>query len=97
MLEIFAIIFICRKNSEIVKNKGLKPTKYIIFTVVLWILFEIIGMFLGMIVVQDSVAGYIFALIGAALGGFIAYQIAKNATPANDSLEIDNVLDSGLR
>ncbi|UII29280.1 hypothetical protein LVD15_12880 [Fulvivirga maritima] len=97
MLEIFAIIFICRKNSEIVKNKGLKPTKYIIFTVVLWILFEVLGMFLGMIVVQNSAAGYIFALLGAALGGFIAYQIAKNAAPADNTQEIDNVLDSGLR
>ncbi|WP_020529150.1 hypothetical protein [Flexithrix dorotheae] len=92
MLEIIAIVTLGKHISKIVRAKGLKPTKYVIIMVVLWIGLEIIGSICGTLLIGEGLAAYPFALAGAALGGFIAYSIAKNASAATN-LESDEILD----
>lgn len=81
MLEIIAIIVLSSNIKLIAQGKNLKPAKYIILMVFLWIFLEFLGAIIGTIVFGEGLAAYPFALIGAALGGFLGYIIAKNATP----------------
>ncbi len=91
MLEIVAIIALSNRISRIVREKGLKPAKYIIIAIILCISFEFIGAVFGFLVLgmEDSASGggglnlwaYPFAIAGAAVGGFLGYYFAKRATP----------------
>ncbi len=82
MLEIIAAIYLGKKIRDIVKEKGLNPTGYIIIMVVLWIGFEFFGALVGMLITEDEMGAYVFAIIGAVLGAAISYAIADNAKPA---------------
>ena len=86
MLEIFFIIWLWRTNSRNALNKGQKPTKYRVLTLVLWFGLEIMGTIAGAVGIMalypgaDPLIGsYLFGISGAALGGILSYQIAKNA------------------
>ena len=81
MLEIIAIIALGSNIKKIAQEKNLKPAKYIFIMVVLWIFLEFTGSIIGAIVFGEGLAAYPFALIGAALGGFLGYTIVRNATP----------------
>lgn len=95
MLEIIAIIALGKSISKIVKEKGLNPTKYVIIMVVMWIGFEILGSLIGAILYGEGMVVYLFALSGAAIGGFLSYQLAKNASAA--TTVSDEILDADLR
>lgn len=47
MLEIIALIFLTKDVGKIAMAKGLKPLTWKIYTVVAWIISEIIGLFVG--------------------------------------------------
>lgn len=79
MLEIIAMVTLGKSISAIVSDKGLKPFKYVLIMIVLWIGLEFIGAIVGVIVVGEGLMSYPFALVGAILGGYISYEIAKNA------------------
>ena len=44
MLEIIALIFLTREIGKIATKKGLKPVTWKIYTVIAWIVSEIIGL-----------------------------------------------------
>lgn len=91
MLEIFALIAVAKKIRKIVEEKGLKATKYIIFLILLWIVFEFIGAIIGILIFgEESLINYLCALIGAAVGAYIAYFIAEKA----QGQEFDKKVDS---
>jgi membrane associated rhomboid family serine protease len=92
MLEILAIIALASSIKKIVIEKGLKPWKYIILMVVLWILFEFTGGIVGVIFFGEGLAAYPGALFGAALGGLLGYIIAKSA---KSRIEPKEVLETG--
>lgn len=48
MLEIIALIFITRDIGKIAAEKGLKPLKWKIYTVLAWIIFEIWGFMIAL-------------------------------------------------
>lgn len=79
MLEIIAIIFLGRLIKKIVNEKDLNATKYILLMVFFWMSFEFLGLMLGTIILGEGLESYFIALIGAALGGYLGYYIAKNA------------------
>ncbi len=79
MLEIILIIFLSRKVGNIAKKRGHKARPNIIFFVVLWFAGELIGALLGSILSKGNIiATYFMALIGAAVGAYIAYNIIQN-------------------
>jgi hypothetical protein len=93
MIEIIIIIFLTRNNGKICKRKNIRPVGYQFLTVVLWILFEILGMIIGSIFFQDQKAlTYFFALMGAGLSALISYSIVVNLKPRN--IENSKLLDS---
>lgn len=48
---------------------------------------EIIGVFIGMILLGDVLAAYLMAFPGAAFGPIISYQIARNAEPIKQNYQ----------
>jgi hypothetical protein len=50
MLEIIALIFLTREIGKIAENKGLKPISWKIYTVIGWLISEIIGLFVGVMI-----------------------------------------------
>lgn len=83
MLEIVAIYYLCKKNSENAKLRGKKGGGAIAYTICLWIGFEIIGAFIGgfigIMMGSDTevMLVYVFALIFAGIGALISSLISK--------------------
>jgi len=87
MLEIIAIFSLGKSIKVTVEEKGLKPLKYILLLIAMWIGFEILGGILGALLFGNGLGIYIFALLGAAFGGYLSYNIAKNANPSEYTLD----------
>ncbi len=79
MLEIIAIFALGKAIKKIVEAKGFSATKYILLMVFFWISFEFLGFVLGIIIFGEGLSAYLMALPGAAAGGYLSYNIAKNA------------------
>ena len=47
MLEIIALYFLCKKNGLLAAQKGLLPRTWKWYTVLAWLLTEIIGVIIG--------------------------------------------------
>lgn len=94
MIEIIVIILLANKIKKMVAAKGLKPTKYIIFLVVLWLGLEFLFAIITILTLGPGPLAYIGALAGAVIGAVIAFQIAKNAEPAEESNA--EILDDNL-
>ena len=86
MLEIFAIISLCRVNKNNAIKKGRRPGGFIALTIILWVVFELIGMVIGLFVFgteSSYLAALLIALPCAAFGGLISFLITKNVSPGN--------------
>jgi hypothetical protein len=86
MLEILFLFWLTKRIGAIVEPKGHKGWKYKLLTVGLWFGGEIVGAFIGAFIASgsDSSLGlgvYVIALIGAGIGAFISFTIAKNLEP----------------
>lgn len=79
MLEVLMVMLLCAKVKTTVAARGRKPGGFIALTIILWIVFEIIGL-IGLFFLLDeiSTATTLFAVLGGALGGGLAYLIAAN-------------------
>lgn len=96
MLEIIALITLGRKIRDLVKAKGLSPTKYIVFMVLLWFGLEIVGVVVGMLIWgEDNLTYLITGYGGAIFGAFLSYKIAQNAA-APQVVEATDILDSNM-
>ena len=79
MLELIILYLLCRSIKRIAEAKNQSPVKYITYTILLWFGFEALFYVLGVILFRVPLLGYFFALIGAALGGLIAYRIVSSS------------------
>jgi len=82
MLEIIAIMSVSKTIREIALDKGLKPAKYILILIALWIGFEFLGGMIGAILFGPGLESYLVAIVGAVVGGYLGYTIAQKAEPA---------------
>lgn len=68
MLELIALIFLTREIGKIAEKKGLKPLTWKIYLVIGWLFFEIIGIFVGVMVfgtnnlISVVLVGFAFAI-----------------------------------
>ena len=68
MLEIIALIFLTKEIGRLAHAKGLKPVTWKIYTVVGWIILEIIGVIAGIIIFgtdnffSEAMVGLAFAI-----------------------------------
>src|SRR5215212_8260846 len=90
MLEILVLIGLTSRIGKIVEAKGHKSGKYKWMTVGLWFGGEIVGAIIGSLITAGdqsaSCALYIIALLGAAVGAWIASSIANNLPVVGPSL-----------
>jgi hypothetical protein len=78
MLEIIAINILVNANRNNAIGRGRKPGGFVALTWALWIGMEFIGGILGALIGAEPLGIYLMALLFAAIGGIISYQIAKN-------------------
>ena len=90
MLEIIYLIWLWRVNGKHAIERGQNPKKYRALTLGLWFGLEFTGTFVGAWLMQLLNAGdnafygaYVFGIIGAAIGGFTSYWVAKKAPMGN--------------
>ena len=90
MLEIICLIWLWRVNGKHAIERGQNPKKYRALTLGLWFDLEFTGTFVGAWLMQLLNAGdnafygaYFFGIIGAAIGGFTSYWVAKKAPMGN--------------
>ena len=90
MLEIICLIWLWRVNGKHAIERGQNPNKYRALTLGLWFGLEFTGTFVGAWLMQLLNAGdnafygaYVFGIIGAAIGGFTSYWVAKKAPMGN--------------
>ena len=86
MLEVFAIISLCRVNKNNAIKKGRRPGGFIALTIILWVVFELIGAIIGFMIFGTDASILVTMLVAlpcAALGGLISFLITKNVSPGN--------------
>jgi hypothetical protein len=89
VLEILILVVLCRRIGGIVAAKGRKKLGYQLMLVAFWVGGEISGLIAGFIVQAISSGGretgpvvpFVCALIGASLGAFVAFTIARSLAP----------------
>lgn len=95
MLEVLVLIFLGRSIRKMTTEKGLKPLKYVLVMIALWIGMQIAGIAIGVAIFGLDSGGFLlFGYLGAAIGATISYQIAKNAAP--EKVVVEGVLDAGM-
>jgi hypothetical protein len=68
MLELIALIFLTREIGRLAEKKGLKPVNWKIYLVIGWIFFELIGIFVGIMLfgmnnlISVVLIGFAFAI-----------------------------------
>ena len=86
MLEVFAVIALCKLNRKNAIARGRRPGGFIALTIILWLVFEFIGAILGILIFgrNNSTFTVMFvALPCAALGGLISFLCAKYGPKGN--------------
>ena len=84
MLEIILLIFLTKNIGVLAERKGLSPAKWKWITVGAWVVFELIGLFLGIIMFgQDNLVGLMLFGIVCAFGGYLAVKYNLDKRPDN--------------
>ena len=77
MLEILALVFLCRKIKVIAYERKRKAGGFIALTIFLWFFGEVVGAFIVR-TVADGIIIYVSAILGAVIGAVVSYLIVKN-------------------
>ena len=102
MLEVFAIMMLCKANKKNALARGRRPGGYIALTIILWVGLELVGAFIGAAMGFEGY-GIIVPMYGlAGLGALISFLCAKfgpkgnyvdpNAQTSNPSLGTEPAL-----
>jgi hypothetical protein len=92
MLEIIALIFLTREIGRIAHDKGLRPVTWKIYTVVGWILSEIIGVIAGvMIFGKDNLFSVILVGLTFAITSYFIIKAQLNKLPDHFDDDINSI------
>lgn len=95
MLEIIALIFLTREIGRIAHDKGLRPVTWKIYTVVGWIVSEIIGVIAGvMIFGQDNLFSIVLAGLTFAITSYFIIKAQLNKLPDHFDDDINRIGDN---
>ncbi len=96
MLEIIALIFLCRRIGNKAIQKGLKPGQWKFLTVVTWIVFEMVGVFIAIILFgfdRSNLIGLMAFSVACAFGGYLIIQAILDKKP--DQILEDDINNIG--
>ncbi len=92
MLEIIALIFLCKKNGNLAIQKGLKPGTWKWFTVLAWLVAEMTGVILGIVLFgQDNLIGIMSLGLISAFGGYLFIKSVLDKKPDSYDDDINNI------
>jgi hypothetical protein len=92
MLEIIALIFLCKKNGVLAEKKGLKPGTWKLYTVIAWIVTEFFGIFIGMMMFGKTNLVAVFATgIFGAFGGYLFIRYNLENRPDNLEEDVNHI------
>ena len=92
MLEIIALIFLTREIGRIAQDKGLKSLTWKIYTVAGWIVSEIIGIIVGiMIFGKDNIVSIVLVGIAFAITSYFIIKAQLNKLPDQFNDDINNI------
>jgi|SRR6185312_10242048 len=93
MLELIALIFLTREIGKIAEKKGLKPLTWKIYLVIGWLFFEIIGIFVGvMIFGMNNLISVVLVGFAFAITSYFLIKSQLNKLPdRNIDDDIDNM------
>jgi hypothetical protein len=85
MLEIIALVALCRHNSRILKEVGASAWPFVVLTIVMWFGFEMFGALVAAIVTYDpknphaglNVSVYVAGILSAGVGALLSVLITK--------------------
>jgi hypothetical protein len=85
MLEIIALIFLTREIGRLAVKKGLKPISWKIYTIAGWVLSEILGLMVGiMIFGEDNLFSVMMIGITFAITSYFIIKAQLNKMPDFD-------------
>ena len=89
MLEVFAVIGLCRLNRKNAIARGRRPGGYIALTIIFWILFEFIGAILGILLFGSDNNTFIINI-------YNMYQRYKNVKNFINTINSSNAVPNNL-
>ena len=96
MLEIILIVYLVKRIGKTAEKKGHAKAKYQGLFVVLWIVFEFLGGFIGaMLSDGETFMAYLFALAGAGLSCLISFVIV-NSLPSEYIKMAKELIEQGI-
>jgi len=82
MLEIIALIFLTKEIGKIAAKKGLKPITWKIYTIVAWLVSEIVGVFVGALIFSsDNIVSIILVGLMFAITSYFIIKAQLNKFP----------------
>lgn len=92
MIEIIALIFLCMKNGKLAIQKGLKPNTWKWYTVLAWLVTEMVGVILGIALFgQDNLFGIMSLGLVSAFGGYLYIKFILEKKPDAYDEDINNI------
>ncbi|MBC7887926.1 MAG: hypothetical protein H7Z13_08545 [Ferruginibacter sp.] len=92
MLEIIALIFLCKMNGKLATQKGLKAGTWKGYTVLAWIVAEMIGVILGIILCgQENLIAIMLLALVSAFGGYLFIKAVLDKKPDSFEEEINSI------
>ncbi len=89
MLELIALIFLTREIGRIAEKKGLKPITWKIYLVIGWIFFELIGIFVGVMVFgMNNLVSVVLVGLAFAITSYFLIKAQLNKLP-NHNIDDD--------
>ncbi len=92
MLEIIALIYLCRKIGALAEQKGQKRGLWQFYTVLTWFVAEIIGIFLSALLFQtDELVALLPLAYGFAIGSYFLLKsiLSKKPDAVETSFEFE--------
>ena len=102
MIDLILLIFLCRQIGNIARRKGLAPRKWIFNTVLTWLGFELIGLFIGVMLFgfdkndEKSLYGLMAFAMACGFGGYLLVKSTLDKKPDPMDDEINNIGNSGF-
>jgi hypothetical protein len=94
MLEIIALIFLTKEIGKLAYDKGLKPLTWKIYTIVGWIISEIIGIIVGILLFgQDNLFSIVMVGIAFAITSYYIIKTHLNKLPDYFDDDINRIGD----
>ncbi|RNI36293.1 hypothetical protein EFY79_11485 [Hanamia caeni] len=85
MLDLIVLYFLTKEIGRIALRKGLKPIRWKIYTVVSWLVSEIIGLIFGLMIFKpDNIFSIIMVALTFAVTSYFIIKAQLNRLPDNN-------------